>query len=314
MQKRTITMDRRSLIALAIAGATSAFLFASTNAIAGSAADSIDFGEKWLVSAEQARALIADGAIVVDSRVEELRDNDPLPNAVVLMWPELSAGDSPPEMGFLSPDDQALTDKLQSIGIASEKVVLAIGDPVNGWGEEGRIAWTLRVLGHPRAAIVDGGYAALAKGGVPEIQAPATPGTFKAERTDKWEVIDRAQAKQLLSGGSVVFLDTREPREFEGSTPYGESRGGHVPGAKHLYYKDLMDKNGLVLPASAISEKLASLGIGENDSIVAYCTGGVRSAFATAVLQDRGYEAVNYTGSMWDWAEGKEAEFPLEND
>ena len=237
-----------------------------------------------------------------------------MPNAAVLMWEELSAGDTPPAMGFLHPDDQVLTDKLQAVGITSEKVVLAIGDPVNGWGEEGRIAWMLRVLGHPRAAIVDGGYAALAKGGLPEIQAPATPGTFKAERNDKWEIIDRAQAKQLFAAGNVVFLDTREPREFEGSTPYGESRGGHVPGAKHLYYKDLMDENGLVLPASAISEKLATLGIGENDSIIAYCTGGVRSAFATSVLQDQGYKAVNYTGSMWDWAEGEEGEFPLEDD
>ena len=314
MQSRKVTMDRRSLFALAIAGTTSALLFASTNAIAESAQDSIDFQEKWLVSAEQARSLIADGAIVVDTRVPALRDDDPLPNAAILMWEELSAGDTPPAMGFLDPDDQALNDKLQSVGITGEKVVLAIGDPVNGWGEEGRIAWMLRVLGHPRAAIVDGGYAALAKGGLPEIQAPATPGTFKAERNDKWEIVDRAHAKQLWSAGNVVFLDTREPREFEGNTPYGELRGGHVPGAKHLYYKDLMDENGLVLPASAISEKLATLGIGENDSIVAYCTGGVRSAFATSVLQDQGYKAVNYTGSMWDWAEGEEGEFPLEND
>ena len=314
MKKSTTTMGRRSLFALAIAGATSAFLFASTNAIAGSAADSIDFEKKWLVSAEQARALIAEGAIVVDTRVPALRDDDPLPNAAVLMWEHLSAGDTPPAMGFLHPDDQVLTDKLQSVGITSEKVVLAIGDPVNGWGEEGRIAWMLRVLGHPRAAIVDGGYAALAKGGLPDIQAPATPGTFRAERNDKWEIVDRAQAKQLFSAGNVVFLDTREPREFTGGTPYGESRGGHVPGAMHLYYKDFMDENGLVLPASAVSEKLAALGIGENDSIVAYCTGGVRSAFATAVLQDQGYKAVNYTGSMWDWAEGEEGEFPLEND
>ena len=92
MQKTTRTMNRRSLFTLAMAGAISAFLFASTNAMAGSAADSIDFEKKWLVSAEQARALIADGAIVVDTRVAALRDAGPLPNAAVLMWEKLSAG------------------------------------------------------------------------------------------------------------------------------------------------------------------------------------------------------------------------------
>ena len=313
MNFRTMVMDRRSLFALTAVGVASTLLFASPMTIAGSAADAIDFDQKWLVSAEQARALIADGAIVIDTRAEDLRDDDPLPNAVVLMWPELSAGAKPPAMGLLNPDDQALTDKLQSIGITGDKVVLTVGDPVKGWGEEGRIAWTMRVLGHPRAAIVDGGYDVLAEGGVPEIQAPATPGNFTANRNDNWE-IDLSQAKKLFAGGNVVFLDTREPREFDGSTPYGESRGGHVPGAKHLYYKDLMDENGRALPASMISEKLASLGIKDDADIVAYCTGGVRSAFATSVLQDRGFNAVNYTGSMWEWSAGEEGEFPLEED
>ena len=311
MAEEILTLTRRSLVTLAVAGATAAFLSAGSPAKASSAADPVDFRTKWFVSAEQARTLIAKGAVVIDTRAEDLRDDDPLPNAVVLMWPELSASDSPPEMGLLNPDDQALTDKLQSIGVSGDKVVLTVGDPLNGWGEEGRIAWTMRVLGHPRAAVVDGGYKALVEGGMPEIQVPTTPGNFVAARNNNWDV-DRTKAKDKLSQGNVVFLDTREPREFEGRTPYGESRGGHVPGAKHLYYKDLMDEDGRVLPASAITEKLTSLGIGDGAEIIAYCTGGVRSAFATSVLQDRGFNAVNYTGSMWDWSAGEEEEFPLE--
>ena len=301
-------VGRAVVAAFAAVALLAVYLSMGSSALAGSAAESIDFKKKWFVSVEDAHKLIVEGAIVIDTR--EKRRN-PLPNAVPLGWMELSAGPKPPKLGLLNPDDAALTSKLQSLGVSSDNVVLTVGDPVNGWGEEGRIAWTLRILGHPRTAVVDGGYAALVKRGLPKIQAPAKPGNFTVKRKVIWE-IDLKQARQMLSDGDVVFLDTREPREFEGSTPYGESRGGHVPGAKHLYYKDLMDKEGRVLSASAISKKLAELGIDDKTKIVAYCSGGVRSAFATSVLQDRGYDAVNYTGSMWEWAAGKKEEFPLE--
>jgi hypothetical protein len=41
---------------------------------------------KWVVSAEEARRLIADGAVVLANRDAKLRDKDPLPSAVLLVW------------------------------------------------------------------------------------------------------------------------------------------------------------------------------------------------------------------------------------
>ena len=85
-----------------------------------------------------------------------------------------------------------------------------------------------------------------------------------------------------------------------GQTPYGESRGGHVPGAKHLFYKALVSSDGKVLPRDQIHRKLTEIGVKENDEVVSYCTGGVRAGFVTVLLNDAGIAARNYAGSMWE--------------
>jgi hypothetical protein len=38
-------------------------------------------------------------------------------------------------------------------------------------------------------------------------------------------------------GKSISILDTREEREFYGSTLYGETSSGYIPGSKWIYYK-----------------------------------------------------------------------------
>ncbi len=42
---------------------------------------------------------------------------------------------------------------------------------------------------------------------------------------------EERELSQNLNNSSFSIIDTREEREFEGSTPYGENRGGHIPKA-----------------------------------------------------------------------------------
>ncbi|NOY25102.1 MAG: hypothetical protein GXP62_04430 [Oligoflexia bacterium] len=108
-----------------------------------------------------------------------------------------------------------------------------------------------------------------------------------------------------------MFWDTREQREYDGATPYGEHRGGHIPGAAHVWFADLTDPRGMLLPQDQLRAILEAAGITPDHSIIAYCTGGVRSGFAVAVLRSLGYpRATNYDGGMWEWSSDKR--HPLE--
>ena len=131
-----------------------------------------------------------------------------------------------------------------------------------------------------------------------------------AATTSRFE-IRKEELKDRLGNPNLVVLDVREPREYEGKTPYGESRGGHVPGAQHIWYKDLIGKDGKLLPRAEIEKVLAGKGVTRETEVVAYCTGGIRSGWFTNLLNDLGYKARNYAGSMWEWSAQPAAEYPL---
>ncbi|NET10165.1 MAG: hypothetical protein F6K16_36795, partial [Symploca sp. SIO2B6] len=110
---------------------------------------------------------------------------------------------------------------------------------------------------------------------------------------------------------NTVIIDTREPREYEGQTPYGEQRGGHVPGAVNLYFKDFLDESGYLKPQSEALTLVKQHGITPDTSIVAYCTGGIRSAWLTVVLTHYGFQIRNYPGYMWEWSAAPAHQYPL---
>jgi thiosulfate/3-mercaptopyruvate sulfurtransferase len=133
---------------------------------------------------------------------------------------------------------------------------------------------------------------------------PVRRGDFVVRRTDRWSA-----GRDTLAG---VVIDARSPEEYAGATPHGESRGGHVPGARSLPFRELRGPDGRLLPRPALEAKLAAIGARPDTPVVAYCTGGIRSAWLVAVLADLGYAHVaNYAGSMWEWSAGDPARYPL---
>jgi thiosulfate/3-mercaptopyruvate sulfurtransferase len=266
----------------------------------------------WFLSPQESKKIIISNQIVIiDAREKSKYLKSHIINAHSLTWEELSLPDLPMK-GNLLPTPQ-LVSIFEEHGISNDTKVLIYGDPLNGWGEEGRIAWTLRSLGHKNTFIVDGGYLNLLKLGIKTTKdIPPKPPRGKFINTPtKIYTADTHSVQKSLYTQDVVFLDTREEREYIGGVPYGEARGGHLPGAKHLHYKDLLDKSGKILPQKKIIALLQQKGIQEKSKIINYCTGGIRSGWVTAVLTSAGYNSENYPGSMWEWSHKPEKEYPL---
>ncbi len=262
----------------------------------------------WVIEANTARGLLEQGAVLFDTRNANQQVGLLVEGAVVVAWQDFTESELP-DKGKLLADDDALTQKLRAMGVSAGKPVVVIADSRNGWGADGRIVWTLRSLGHAQSFLVNGGIEALLADG-PVTLASVTPGDFTVARTDAYDV-SKEDLRARLGSTDLVILDTREPREYAGETPYGESRGGHVPGAKPLFYKDLVGEDGKVLQGDALKARLTDLGVGPDTQVVSYCTGGIRSGFVTAVLRNAGVDARNYSGSMWEWSAAPAEEYPL---
>jgi thiosulfate/3-mercaptopyruvate sulfurtransferase len=268
---------------------------------------------QWLVSPAEAKYLIEKGAVVLDGRDRNRQARGLVQGAIAVTWQQFSEPELP-DRGHLLRDETLLNHRLRTVGIFTGRPVVVVGDPLHGWGEEGRIVWMLRTLGHNQAVFVDGGYPALSKIGLPTTQRISTtatiPGDFTLQRKLDWE-ITREELQSALDKGKLTIIDAREPREFRGATPYGEKRGGHIPGAISLHYKELLDGEGKVLSREKILVLLRDRNISSDAVIVSYCTGGVRSGWLTAVLVDLGFRTKNYAGSMWEWSSSTSKQFLL---
>ncbi|MEZ4433851.1 MAG: rhodanese-like domain-containing protein [bacterium] len=268
----------------------------------------------WVVTAAQALADAEAGALLLDARSADQHAAGHVAGAVRVDWQSFSApGET--ERGELHPDEARLQAALVALGVRRGVAVRVIGDPVAGWGEDGRIVWTLRTLGHEHAALVDGGHSALVRAGATVTTAASAPpvGDFAVARTDAHAITTAALRALVDSRGRAVIVDAREPREYAGETPYGEARGGHLPGAISLHYRVLLAADGRLLPREELRARLAAVGVTADRPVVVYCTGGVRSGWFVVVLRALGFEdARNYAGSMWQWAAGPAADYPLE--
>ena len=177
-----------------------------------------------------------------------------------------------------------------------------------------RFAWTLRYHGHDKVYVLNGGYEKWSREGLPTSFLPTS-----AKRGEGYLITSsrdiRADADQVLtrlSNPSTVVWDTRGKGEYEG-TDIRAYRGGHIPGAVHLQWTDLLEeKDGIKVLKSQgqIEGLLASYGITREKTIIAHCQTGIRSAYATLVLLALDYQdAKNYDGSWIEWANNQE--FPV---
>ncbi len=259
------------------------------------------------VDGAQAEQMLEDGAIVLDARKDAKTPY--LPNARALDWLDLRDGIG--RTGRLAATDEMVR-ALEARGVSDRQAVLVYGDADRGWGEEARIWWMLRYLGHDDVRILDGGIRRwrlerrrTAKALVEQPKRGSLVPKIDSDLRADHQRVNRTRKMPL---GQV--LDVRTPEEFGGATPYWAFRGGHVPGAKLVPWTTLM-QDGRVLPRERLRKRIEGIGLTADRPTVAYCTGGVRSAFAVAVLVEAGFENVaNYDGSWWEWS-GR-ADLPVE--
>lgn len=275
------------------------------------------YQSQWIISAEQAKQFIKQGATILDSRNVLIWLIGHIPEARHISWKQFSQPSF--QKGKLIEDSKILEEKLGKLGIFNNKPVIVIGNPTFPcyFGEDGRIVWMLRTLGHQYAAFVDGGEAALTQIGFPITLDTTKPtlGDFVVKANNFWLMQQNELQAQILTKNvpKLKIIDTRSPQEFAGATPYGEKRGGHIPDAVNFYFKDLLNEQGYLLPSEQIIAKLNKLEITTDTPIITYCTGGVRAGFFVAVLTNLGFTNVkNYAGSIWEWSAATASRCPLE--
>jgi thiosulfate/3-mercaptopyruvate sulfurtransferase len=257
------------------------------------------------VSVARLQALSATGVTLLDARPGDGYTRGHVPGAHHTPWERFVDGD---QTGLLSDDLARIGSELSRVGVSADRPVVVYGEWDGAWGEEGRIYWMLEYLGHRDVHVLEGGVGAWQRAGhalTSEVPADGHGDFMPQPRPELRATAEQVQ--QALERGDAVILDIRTLAEYDGLTPHGSERGGHIPEAVHYHWRDVFGESGALLPRDRVRARLSELGIGDDTLVIAYCTGGVRSGFMFAVMRWAGYARPrNYDGSFWEWSSRKE--------
>ena len=173
-------------------------------------------------------------------------------------------------------------------------------------------AWyMLRLFGHGRVQVLDGGLKAFTGAGGPvETGAPEPPpeGGFTASAALGGNAVaglDDMRSLVATAAGKRAFqiLDARSPGRFNGTDaePRPGLRGGHMPGAVNVPIGSLIDKGtGLFRDKAGLEEAFG--GVDLEKPIVTTCGSGVTACGLALGLAVLGIEGVRlYDGSWSEW-------------
>ena len=242
--------------------------------------------------------------VIVDVRKVEDYKAGHIPGAVNVFYGSwaIKKGDL---LNELPPIDD-LADVIGSAGIGKDSLVVIVGktDKVPDQFDMTRVAWTLKYLGVPNVAILNGGQNQWVKENKPLSQdmVKAKAKSFKASITDKLYV-DKAYVLDKL--GKATIIDTRAPAFYEGKEKLAfVPKLGRIKGAVNLPVGQLYTPEGLYKDKAALAA-LAGKAAGNdlNKELLLYCdTGKTCTSWAFIMTEMLGYKDVKvYDGSSMEW-------------
>ena len=224
---------------------------------------------EFLVDAEWVVAHQNDpNVVVVDTDVEAAYLRGHIAGAV--MVPDNYEKD--PDSGrvhILPPDKFAVM--CQNLGIGDDTLVIAYDNNQSLYAA--RLWWALNYYGHTNVKVLDGGWRRwVQEGRAISFDRPKGPASVKfTPRVNDSIMVKVDELKAACSLSDAVIWDVRSDGEYDGSNGRGNKRVGHVPGAVHLEWFNLMDRDThRFKPAEEVRRMLAKHGITPDKAVFAY--------------------------------------------
>jgi len=202
------------------------------------------------------------------------------------------------------PDPAVFVAALGVLGIGQRHRVVAYDDA--GGTVAARLWWMLDVLGHPRAAVLDGGIAAWHAAGLPltaDVPARAVvPPEERVAAPPAWpRTIPREELAPYL--GTLTLLDARAPERYRGEIEPIDPVAGHIPTAVSAPTASFLGPDGRLLAPDALRARFRALGGAGERPVVVSCGSGVNACQLALAMRAAGLpDPLLYPGSYSDWS------------
>lgn len=198
------------------------------------------------------------------------------------------------------PDSDVFAARLGGWGIAPDTQVV-VYDAADGSMAAARLWWLLRLIGHRKVAVLDGGLAAWQAAGhalaavpvaVPAL--PAYPGQF-----DMSQVVSADEVLSRLSQTPAWLLDARAGERYRGEVEPLDRVAGHVPGALNRPF-GMNLRDGRFRPAQELRAELAPLLSGQApEQMAVMCGSGVTACHLALAFAHAGMPGLRVFSDSW---------------
>lgn len=174
------------------------------------------------------------GVRIVDTDRADAYPRVHIPNSVGVADNYYKGG--PDRVHVQSPAAFAAT--MASLGISNDTLVVAYDSDVHF---APRLFWALNYYGHRSVKVLDGGFPKWFAEGRPvtrEVTA-RPPGSFTPRVQPDW-IATRDHVVGCINRPDTVLVDVRTDEEWTGANARGTRRGGRLPGAVHLEWKNFV--------------------------------------------------------------------------
>ena len=195
--------------------------------------------------------------VIVDCDLPDAYNRAHIPGAVNLGGNHYIKGDDGVNV---MPSEQA-ADFLGNLGIGDETLVVAYSGRFSIYAA--RLWWVLNFYGHTSVKVLNGGWRKWMEEGRAMTDRPsiAEPRRFRP-KAEPSLIVKADELKTAIANEGTVVWDTRASEEFSGENSRGNKYSGHIPGAEHLEWSDVMDsESGEFRPADEIRSMLSEKGV-----------------------------------------------------
>jgi thiosulfate/3-mercaptopyruvate sulfurtransferase len=263
-----------------------------------------------IISAEVVlQQLNAQDLVIVDARFvlssadagEHAWKTEHLPNAVyVHLDRDLSDKQKHARFGrHPLPDAKQFCDVLMRCGISKNSRVV-IYDANDGAMAAARCWYLLRLLGHQKVAVLDGGIARWLELGLPTNDkiSSTTPSIYHAE-FDITQMVDSEKLKNNITSKKFSLIDARSAERYRGEVEPIDKLAGHIPGALNRPYSLNLENGRFRLPEILEADFLALLGDYTPAETILYCGSGVTACHNLLAMEVAGLHGAKIYSPSW---------------
>ncbi|MGH1375964.1 MAG: sulfurtransferase [Alphaproteobacteria bacterium] len=256
------------------------------------------------------KVIFLDASFVLPTSEENIHDNYKAEHIEGALYFDIKAiSNKKSDLPHMMPDQDVLEIAFSKLGITYDDFIIIYGQHGMIMGPA-RVWWTLKMFGHNRVAVLDGGYPAWKASGYPVVDTPSTitPSNYNSSTAISDMMCTMDHMISISDSSRYPIIDARPQARFNGTTPEPRAgmRSGHIPNSLNLPCSSLVTETGVFKTREEIASLFRNIGVNclhnTPERIMTTCGSGITACALALGLHYIGYKDVCvYDGSWSEW-------------